>query len=260
MLLAIDVGNSHTVIGLFKGSRLRCQWRVGSKASATVDELAAMLHGLFAMENITFGQVGGMIIASVVPQATSTWNRFAAGFLGLDFNITPLEVDNRLDYPIRVAIPNPAEVGADRLVNATAAYERYRTALIIVDFGTAITLDCVSAAGDYLGGTITPGVAIALEALGQRTAKLPRVDITIPPTAAIGTSTVEAIRSGLLFGYAGMIDGLVGRVCRQMAPEVPKVIATGGMAELIAPYTEVIEEVDPLLTLEGLRIIYERNS
>lgn len=259
MLLAIDVGNSHTVIGLFAGSRLRCQWRVGSFPAATVDELAALVYGLFAMKNITFSQVDGVVIASVVPRVTSTWSRFAVSFIGPDLNVTPLVIDNHLNFPIRVALANPAEVGADRLVNAIAAYHRYQSALIIVDFGTAITLDCVSASGDYLGGTITPGVAIALEALGQRTARLPQVDITIPPTAAIGNSTVEAVRAGVLFGYAGMIEGLVQRVCRQMAPETPKVIATGGIAELIAPYTDVIEEVIPQLTLEGLRLVYECN-
>ncbi|ADH85014.1 type III pantothenate kinase [Desulfurivibrio alkaliphilus] len=259
MLLAIDVGNSHTVIGLFDGTRLRSQWRLGTSQAVTVDELAARLHTLFTMEKITFGHISDMVIASVVPPVTSTWNRFAQRFLGQDLKVAPMVVSHELDCLIRVELPNPAEVGADRLVNAAAAYQQHQGALIIIDFGTAITLDCVSADGAYLGGTITPGIAIALEAMGQRTAKLPRVDIATPPAAAIGNSTVEAIRSGVLFGYAGLVDGLIRRIRAQMAPADPKVIATGGMAALIAPYSEGIEEVDPLLTLEGLRLIHARN-
>lgn len=259
MLLAIDVGNSHTVIGLFDGLRLRCQWRVGSNQTVTVDELAARLHTLFAMENVTFGHISDMVIASVVPPMTSTWSRFAGRFLGQDLEVAPLVVSHELDCLVRIELAHPAEIGADRLVNAAAAYQQHRDALIVIDFGTAITLDCISADGDYLGGTITPGIAIALEAMAQRTAKLPRVNIAVAPAAAIGTSTVEAIRAGVLFGYAGMIEGLVRRVGAQMAPARPRVIATGGMAELIAPYTEVIDEVAPLLTLEGLRLIHERN-
>ncbi|MFU8819857.1 MAG: type III pantothenate kinase [Desulfurivibrio sp.] len=259
MLLAIDVGNSHTVIGLFDGARLRCRWRLGTDRGITVDELAVRLHVLFAMDNATLGQISGVIIASVVPPMASTWSAFTRKYLGLEVEINPVVVDNRLDSGIRVATDQPAEVGADRLVNAAAAYRDYQCALIIVDFGTAITLDCVSAAGEYLGGTITPGVAISLDALNQRTAKLPRVDIATPPRRPIGSNTVEAIRSGILYGYAGMIEGLVRRIREQMAPEKPKVIATGGMAELIAPYAPVIEEVDPLLTLKGLQLIYERN-
>ncbi len=259
MLLAIDVGNSHTVIGLFDGVRLRCRWRLSTNRGDTVDELAARLHVLFAMENATFGQVSGVIIASVVPPMAATWSSFTRHRLGLDLNVKPLVVDNRLKSGIRVVTDHPAEVGADRLVNAAAAYHRYHCPLIVVDFGTAITLDCISAAGEYLGGTITPGVAISLDALNQRTAKLPRVDINAPPSHPIGTNTVEAIRSGILYGYAGMIEGLVRRIKAQMAPEKPKVIATGGMAELIAPHAPLIEAVDPLLTLEGLRLIHERN-
>jgi type III pantothenate kinase len=157
-------------------------------------------------------------------------------------------------------IDNPDEVGDDRIVNAVAAFDKYHTALIIVDFGTAITFDCVSGRGEYLGGIITPGVAISLDALSSRTAKLPRVDITIPPAQAIGTNTVDAIKSGIMFGYGGLVEELVRRIKAEMAPQIPRVIATGGMAPLIAPHAPSIEVVEPMLTLEGLRLLHERNS
>lgn len=259
MLLAIDVGNTQTVIGLFDGARLRRQWRLGTNRSATVDELAAQLQVLFTMDKLNFAQVSGMIIASVVPPTASTWSIFSEHYLGLDIEVKPLVVSNRLNCGIVVATEQPGEVGADRLVNAAAAYDQHRCALIVVDFGTAITLDCISAAGHYLGGTISPGLGISLDALHRRTAKLPRVDIATGPAAAIGRNTVEAIRSGILYGYAGLIEGLAGRIVREMAPENPRVIATGGLAALIAPHTPLIEEVDPDLTIKGLRIIYELN-
>lgn len=259
MLLAIDVGNSHTVIGLFAASRLRRQWRVGTYRGATVDELAARLQALFDMEKVTFGQVSGVVIACVVPPLAATWEEFSGRFLGLELNVKPLVVSNRLACGIKVACQQPAEVGADRLVNAAAAWRRHQSALIVVDFGTAITLDCISAAGEYLGGTISPGVAISLDALNSRTAKLPRVDIATPPERAIGGNTVEAIRSGILYGYAGLIDGLIRRLAADMAPAQPRVLATGGLAALIAPHTTLIDEIDPQLTLEGLRLIHDLN-
>lgn len=259
MLLAIDVGNSHTVIGVYDNARLHNHWRITSSPAATTDELASRLHGLLALTGMSFSKISGMVIGSVVPQLTLCWQQLAADALEAELESPPLVVDHRLKFPITIALPNPAEVGADRLVNASAAYSRHQRALIIVDFGTAITLDCVSADGAYLGGTISPGMAIAMEALGQRTAKLPRVAMNQSPDSPIGTSTVEAIRSGVLYGYAGMIEGLVGRIKARMAPEEPLVIATGGMAGLIAPHTGVIEELDPWLTLEGLRLVYESN-
>ena len=255
MLLAVDVGNSHMVIGLFAQRELRCHWRVKTDSSCTVDELAAMFHGLFAMEGRQFGEVDGVVIASVVPPMALTWGAFTAKYLRCD----PLMVTNAIKTGMEIRLDNPAEVGADRIVNAVAAYQEYQSPLVIVDFGTAITLDCVSGDGAYLGGAIAPGMAISLEALGSRTAKLPRVDISSPPPNAIGTNTIDAIKSGILFGYAGMIEGLIKRIRVQMAPEKPRVIATGGMASLIAPYTEAIEAVDPMLTLKGLQILHEQN-
>lgn len=255
MLLAVDVGNSHMVIGLFAGRELRCHWRMKTDASCTVDELAALFHGLFAMERLTFADIDAIAIASVVPPMALTWSAFTSKYLHRD----PLMVTSAT-AGIEIRTDNPAEVGADRIVNAVAAHKEYASALIIVDFGTAITLDCVAGDGAYLGGVIAPGMAISLEALGSRTAKLPRVDISAPPPNAIGTNTIDAIKSGILYGYAGLIEGLIKRIRVQMAPEKPRVIATGGMASLIAPYTEAIEAVDPMLTLKGLQILHEQNS
>ncbi|HSH12638.1 MAG TPA: type III pantothenate kinase [Desulfurivibrionaceae bacterium] len=201
------------------------------------------------------GGVTGVIIASVVPPIQGAWTTMARKYFGTE----PLKVDRHLKSSIHVKTDNPVEVGADRIVNAVAGFERYHTALIIVDFGTAITFDCVSGQGEYLGGAIAPGLGISLEALGSRTAKLPRVDISTPPPHAIGTNTVDAIKSGILLGYGGMVEELVRRICLEMAPEVPTVIATGGMAGLIAPYAPSIKAIMPMLTLEGLLLLHERN-
>jgi len=257
MLLAIDIGNSHTVIGIFSGDRLRCHWRIRTERSSTADELAAALNGLFAMEDLGFADISGTIIASVVPALASSWHGFSARHLK---RLPLMAGEAGVQTGMPVLIDNPAELGADRLVNAVAAYSRFACALIIVDFGTAITWDSVSARGEYLGGAIAPGLAIAMEALSSRTARLPQVDISQGPEKPIGTNTVAAIKSGILFGYGGMVDGLVCRLKEQMAPARPKVIATGGMAPLIAPYSASIELVDPMLTLTGLRLIYEQNA
>ena len=256
MLLAIDVGNSHLVIGLYKDSILRYHWRINTNRNSTGDELATIFYSLFIMEELTFEHVHGIIIASVVPQMQSAWVHFSRRHLELD----PLFANNdslELDMPI--LIDNPAEAGADRIVNAIAAYEKYQSALIVIDFGTAITFDCISAKGEYLGGAIAPGMAISLDALGQRTAKLPRVDISTPPKKAIGTNTETAIKSGILFGYGGMVEGLVAQLKEEMATET-KVIATGGMAGLIAPHAPSVDAIDPMLTLEGLRLIHDRSK
>jgi type III pantothenate kinase len=256
MLLAVDVGNTHTVIGVFEGETLICHWRVRTDHTSTADELATILHGLFTLKNLKFTNISNMIIASVVPPIKAAWRNLSMNL----FAFAPLQVSRHLDTGLKIMIDNPAEVGADRIVNSIAAFDRYNSALIIVDFGTAITFDCVSAKGEYLGGIITPGLAISLEALGQKAAKLPKVDITTPPPKAIGTNTVNAIKSGVLFGYSGLVEELINRIKKEMAPEDPKVIATGGMAALIAPNTPSIEAVEPMLTLEGLRLLHERNQ
>jgi len=255
MLLTIDIGNSHTVIGLFRGKKLISDWRIKTDRQATSHEIAATLYGLLTMRTISFTEINGFILASVVPQALAAWLDFGRSIVK-----SPIVVDHRMDTGITVKTDTPSEVGADRIVNAAAAFEKYKTALIIVDFGTAITFDCVSTEAEYLGGAIAPGLGISLEALGKQTAKLPRVDISSPPIKAIGTSTVEAIKSGILFGYGGMVDGLINRIRQEFPSQSPKIIATGGMAPLISPYSQTIEAIEPLLTLEGLRLLYERST
>jgi len=255
MLLAIDIGNTNTVIGLFTDREIASHWRIQTDPAATADELAAILNGLFNIEGYDFAGVSGVIIASVVPPAQTTWATVTRKYFGAN----PLKVDSRLSSAITIKVANPAEVGADRIVNAVAGFERYHTALIIVDFGTAITFDCVSGQGEYLGGAIAPGLGISLEALVSRTAKLPRVDLTSPPPHAIGANTSDAIKSGLLFGCGGMVEELLRRLRLEMAPETPTVIATGGMAGLIVPFAPSIKAVLPMLTLEGLRLLHERN-
>ena len=256
MLLAIDVGNSQTVCGIFKQGSLFCHWRLKTDREKTADELAARFLSLFTMQDIHFEDITGVIIASVVPTQQQAWQEFSLKYTGC----TPLLVNTpTLKSGIKILTDNPADVGADRIVNAVAAFEQYKKSCIVVDFGTAITFDCVSARGEYLGGAIMPGMSISLDALSNRTAKLPRVDISIPPQKAIGANTSDAIRSGLLFGYGAMVDGLIKKLSAEFT-ETPQVIATGGMAELISAYTESIQIVDPLLTLKGLHLLYEKNN
>ncbi|RUM37795.1 MAG: type III pantothenate kinase [Desulfobulbus sp.] len=261
MLLAVDVGNSHTVSGVFSGDTLVHKWRLKSDRDRTADELAIRYHALFQMEGIDKKSINGCIVASVVPTLETSWLKFAAQHLNKSTTCL-LSVSHRTDTGITVKTQNPAEVGADRIVNAVAAWDRYKTALLVVDFGTAITFDCVSKHGEYLGGTIHPGIGISLDALAGRTAKLPRIDIDIAPQKVVGTTTVDAIRSGILHGFGGMIDRMVDLLHKEMADtnEEFNIIATGGMARLIAPFTSSLTTIDPLLTLTGLRLIYNRNN
>lgn len=261
MLLAVDIGNSHTVCGVFRDKRLLYHWRLTSDRRRTADELAARYQPLFSLAGLSFKEIGNVIIAGVVPSLQTTWKDFAEKYL----QAAPLLVDGRTpDTGIRIKIDYPAEVGADRIVNAVAAYAEYGGDLIVVDFGTAITFDCISDAGEYLGGTIVPGLIISLDALARRTAKLPRIDIAVPPPGVRGGNTVDAIKAGMLYGYGALVDGLVGRLKETFAPPARpaavKVIATGGLAGLIAPYARTIDTVNPMLTLEGLRLIHERNQ
>jgi len=255
MLLAIDVGNSQTVCGIFKHDTLISHWRLKTDRQKTADELAARFHALFAMQNVSFSDITGVVIASVVPTQQQAWQEFSRNYL----DYIPLLINSQnIKTTIKIVTDNPEEVGADRIVNAEAAFEEYKNNLIVVDFGTAITFDCISAAGEYLGGAIMPGMAISLDALANKTAKLPRVDISTPPKHAIGSNTVEAIKSGLLFGYGSMVDGLVKKLSQEFSAS-PQVIATGGMAEALAAYSDTIKIVDPMLTLKGLQLLHEKN-
>jgi type III pantothenate kinase len=261
MLLTVDVGNSHTVSGVFSGQTLVHQWRLKSDRDRTADELAIRYHALFQMEGIDKENIDGFILSSVVPTLETSWLDFAAKYL-TKCTKPALAVSHRTDTGITVKTKHPAEVGADRIVNAVAAWHRFKTALLVIDFGTAITFDCVSDRGEYLGGTIHPGIGISLDALAGRTAKLPRIDIDSAPESVMGNTTVSAIRSGILYGFGGLIDRMVELLKRELVPhgEPFNIIATGGMASLIAPYSSSLVDIDPLLTLTGLRLIHERNA
>lgn len=259
MLFTIDVGNSHTVTGLFDGDKLIGQWRLKSDRERTDDELAIRYHALFSMAEINKKDIDGIILASVVPSLETAWISCIKTYFS-DFLEKPLFVVSAKSVAdrITVKIDRPEEVGADRLVNAVAAWERYRKNLIIIDFGTAITFDCVSSNCEYLGGAILPGIAISLDALASRTAKLPKIDISKAPATVIGRNTVEAMESGILNGFGALIDGLSEKIQAELCPENEelKVIATGGMAHLISPYSKRIEEVDTMLTLWGLHSLF----
>jgi type III pantothenate kinase len=256
MLLAVDVGNSHMVLGIFNQRELIQNWRVQTDRNCTADELAQKIYSLFILEKITFPDIEAIIIASVVPPLKSAWQICTEKY----FNLEPIFVNSTIKTDLKIKIDNPAEVGADRIVNAVVAFARHNKPLIIVDFGTAITFDCVSAAGEYIGGAIAPGLAISLAALGRETSKLPAIDISSPPKNPIGTNTVDAIKSGIIHGYGGLVEGIIRQIKKQFSPDLPHVMATGGMARLIAPYAPSIKEVDPMLTLKGLQLLYEKNS
>jgi type III pantothenate kinase len=253
VLLVVDVGNTQTHLGAFRGEELVHDWRFATVRDSTADELGAVLRSLLELRDLSFGDLDASILSSTVPQLRPEWTAMAERYLGHEMPVVGPGL--RTGMPIRM--DNPREVGADRLVNAVAAYERFRGPCVIVDFGTAITYDVVGAAGEYVGGIIAPGVEISIEALTSRAAAIPKIDLT-PPRALIGKSTVEAIRSGVIYGFASQVDGMVGRL-REELGDGTAAVATGGLANAIVPFCDLIDEVDPLLTLTGLRLIYERN-
>jgi type III pantothenate kinase len=257
----VDVGNSHTVSGIFDNGQLVGHWRLQSRRDRTADELAIRYHGLFNMAGIDPTKITGFIVASVVPTLETSWLHFARSYL-TKLKHPPLAVNHNLQFGMKIDTENPAEVGADRIVNAVAAWDRFQEPLIVIDFGTAITFDCVNGEPAYVGGTIHPGIGISLDALATRTAKLPRLDIDVTPDHPIGTTTVKAIHSGMLYGFGGLVDRMVQVLSKQLTPdqERAKTIATGGMAELIKPYSQTIDEIDTELTLTGLQLIYRMNS
>ena len=261
MLLVIDVGNSHTVAGLYRGDELLGHWRLKSDRAKTDDEIAVHYHALFSMLEVDTLDITGVILASVVPTLESSWKSCCRKyfFKHLQDKIFVVSAECVRDM-IGIKLPRLDEVGADRLVNGIAAYKMVNKPLIVIDFGTAITFDCVNHNCEYIGGAIMPGVAISLDALSSKTAKLPHIDVSKKPESVIGTTTVEAMNIGVVHGYGSMIDGMVEKISKEMmadGSEQPVVVATGGMASVIAPATSSIKHVDQLLTLKGLKYIYE---
>lgn len=254
MLLTIDIGNTSIAFGVYRGEELAAHFRMGTIIDRGVDEYAVFLRCLLSSKGIAPGDINDGIISCVVPPLIETIKEVCKECFGME----PLVVGEDIDAGIPILYDNPKEVGADRVVNAAAGYNKYRQALIIIDFGTATTFDCVSEKGEYLGGAISPGIAISAEALFQRTSKLPRVDI-LKPLTAIGKNTAAGMQSGLFFGYVSLVEGMVKKIKEEMKGPV-KVIATGGLADLIASESKVIECVEPFLTLDGLRLICGRKG
>ncbi len=253
MLLALDIGNTNITLGLYDGETLGPRWRMATNLERMPDEYGLQILGLIRHGCCDADQLTGVCIASVVPPLTPRLVQACRDYLGQE----PLVVDAGVRTGVRIRYENPRSVGADRIVDAAAVQHLYGGPACVVDFGTGTTFDAISAEGDYLGGAIAPGIGIAAEALFSRAAKLPRVDLTRPPSA-IGRNTTHALQSGLLFGYVGLVEGMVARFRIELGPQM-KVIATGGLAEIIARETDVLEIIAPWLTLDGLRIIWEMN-
>jgi type III pantothenate kinase len=253
MLLAVDIGNTNIIFGVFDGDKLKTTLRIATGIHTMPDEYAALMLDLIERQGLSSSQITDAVLCSVVPPLVTTFEELCKRY----FKISPLVVEAGVKTGIRICMDNPREVGADRIVNAVAAHKLYKGPVVVIDMGTATTFDAVSKDGDYLGGAIAPGIVIATEALFTRTAALPRVDLTYPKKA-IGTSTVAAMQSGIVFGYMGLIEGIVTRIREELGGKA-KVVVTGGYSKLFAQKTPVIDVVNPDLTLIGLRLIYQMN-
>lgn len=254
MLLAIDIGNTNVTLGVFDGERLVSTWAISTDTIKTADEYAVLLSNLLSGSGLAFEDIDEISIACVVPPLLATMEDLCARYIN---NITPLIVGPGVKTGVRICTDNPREVGADRIVNTAAAHRIYGGTMIVIDFGTATTFDVISQNGDYLGGAIAPGIRIMADALFMRTSKLPTIEL-IPPDKAIGKNSVEAMQSGIMFGYVGLIEYLVTRIRKELG-EKAKVVATGGLSAVIASETKIIDKVDKDLTLVGLRLIHEMN-
>ncbi len=253
MLLAIDIGNTNIVIGVFEDETLRATWRLGTDFHKLEDEYATVFLNLLSLKGLDFADVDHAIISSSVPPLVTVFEKLCQRY----FEVSPMVVGPGVKTGVRISIDNPREVGADRVANAAAAHRLYGGPLIVIDFGTATTLDAVSEEGDYLGGAIAPGIGISAEALFEHAAKLPRVEL-VRPQKAIGRNSVSAMQSGIIFGYVGLIEGIVVRMRKELGGTA-KVIATGGFADIICMETDAVDAVEPDLTLVGLRLVHELN-
>ena len=253
MLLAVDVGNTNIVLGAYRGADLVASWRTATASHRMPDEYAMLLDSFFRYRGLSLQDVKHVVMCSVVPALTTTFAELSERYLGVEV----LHVGSDVPTGIRIAVDNPREVGADRIVNAVAAFRRYGGPTIVLDFGTATTLDAITAEGEYIGGAIAPGVTVAAEALFARAARLYRVEM-VAPERAIGRNTVASVQSGVIFGYVGLVEGLISRFRRELGPA--RVIATGGLAEAIIPFSRTIQHHEPWLTIQGLRIVFERNQ
>jgi len=254
VLFAIDVGNTHIVAGLFENGELKSHWRIATDRHKTEDEYGLLFLSMLSHVGVTRESITGSIIASVVPPLTPTLEKTISKYLG----IIPLTVGPGTKTGINIKYENPKEVGPDRIVNAVAAYQKYGGPVIVVDFGTATTFDAISKDGEYLGGAIAPGILTATDALFEKAARLPRIEL-IRPSSAIGKTTVQSMQSGITFGFAGQADAIVERISRELGGK-PYVVATGGLAQLVARECKTIDSVDPFLTLEGLYVVFQKNA